>query len=142
MSNKWTIYILPEINPDGRKYGTTANGPGRTTLYSQAPNNKGIDMNRCWKYTGYSENTTDRNYIGTAPFQAYEAQYLKDFLQKHKSKNGQTVLVDLHGWYQQLVGDREVGMYYAVQFPENHGRSLDRYGDAYLIDWARARTCK
>ena len=142
LSNKWTIYILPEINPDGRKYGTTANGPGRTTLYSQAPNNKGIDMNRCWKYTGYSENTTDRNYIGTAPFQAYEAQYLKDFLQKHKSKNGQTVLVDLHGWYQQLVGDREVGMYYAVQFPENHGRSLDRYGDGYLIDWARARTCK
>ena len=142
LSNKWTIYILPEINPDGRKYGTTANGPGRTTLYSQAPNNKGIDMNRCWKYTGYSEKTTDRNYIGTAPFQAYEAQYLKDFLQKHKSKNGQTVLVDLHGWYQQLVGDREVGMYYAVQFPENHGRSLDRYGDGYLIDWARTRTCK
>ena len=28
-------------------------------------------------------------------------------------------------------------MYYAVQFPENHGRSLDRYGDGYIIDWAR-----
>ena len=43
-----------------------------------------------------------------------------------------------------------MGMYYAVQFTENHGNSLDRYGDGYLIDWARtalasngklARTC-
>ena len=28
-------------------------------------------------------------------------------------------------------------MYYAVQFPENNGYSLDRYGDGYLINWAR-----
>ena len=28
-------------------------------------------------------------------------------------------------------------MYYAVQFPENNGYALDRYGDGYLINWAR-----
>ena len=137
LADKWTIYILPEINPDGRKYGTTNNGPGRTTLYSQAPNNKGIDLNRCWKTSGFNANENSRNYAGTAPYQAYEAQALRDFLQSHKSQNGQTVLVDLHGWLQQLIGNREIGMYYAVQFPENHGRSLDKYGDGYIIDWAR-----
>ena len=137
LASKWTIYILPTVNPDGMNYGTTNNGPGRTTLYSLAPRNKGIDLNRCWKYSGFNANASSRNYAGTAPFQAYEAQYLRDFLQANKSVNGQTVLVDLHGWLQQLIGDREIGMYYAVQFPENNGYSLDRYGDGYLINWAR-----
>ena len=45
--------------------------------------------------------------------------------------------MDLHGWLQQLIGDRQIGMYYAVQFPENNGYSLDKYGDGYLINWAR-----
>ena len=137
LADKWTIYILPEINPDGRKLGTGSNGPGRTTLFSQAPNNKGIDLNRCWKNSGFRANENSRNYAGTAPYQAYEAQALRDFLITHKSQNGQTVLVDLHGWLEQLIGDREIGMYYAVQFPNAHGRSLDRYGDGYIINWAR-----
>ena len=137
LADKWTIYILPCVNPDGQNYGYTNNGPGRTTMYSTAPNNTGIDLNRCWKYSGFNANANSRNYAGTAPFQAYEAQYLRDFLQAHKSQNGQTILVDLHGWLQQLIGDRQVGMYYAVQFPENNGNALDRYGDGYLINWAR-----
>ena len=137
LADKWTIYILPEINPDGRRYGNDNNGAGRTTLYSQAPNNQGIDLNRCWKSTGFRANEKARNYAGTAPYQAYEAQALRDFLISHKSQNGQTILVDLHGWLEQLIGDRQVGMYYAVQFPNAHGRSLDRYGDGYIIDWAR-----
>ncbi len=136
-ANKWTIYILPTVNPDGQKYGYTNYGPGRTTMYSEAPGNKGIDLNRCWKYSGFNANANSRNYAGTEPFQAYEAQYLRDFLQNHKSQNGQTILVDLHGWLQQLIGDRQIGMYYAVQFPENNGYALDRYGDGYLINWAR-----
>ena len=137
LADTWTIYILPTVNPDGQTYGYTENGPGRTTMYSIAPNNKGIDLNRCWKYSGFNANASSRNYAGTAPFQSYEAQYLRDFLQSHKSINGQTILVDLHGWLQQLIGDREIGMYYAVQFQENNGYSLDKYGDGYLINWAR-----
>ena len=46
--NEWTIYILPVLNPDGQYNGWTNNGPGRTTLYSWAPGNQGIDMNRCF----------------------------------------------------------------------------------------------
>lgn len=138
LAEKWTIYIFPGVNLDGLKYGTTNNGPGRTTLYSVAPNHKGIDLNRCWQvgdtYTKYKDN---RNYNGTEGFQAYEARYLRDFLLKNKSKDGQTILVDLHGWTQQVIGDSEICSYYSKQFPKNDKSSVGRYGIGYLINWAR-----
>lgn len=139
LAEKWTIYIFPGINLDGAIYGNTNNGPGRTTLVSQAPNGKGIDLNRCWQVGSYYKKYTDnRNYNGTAGFQAYEAQYLRNFLLNNKSKNGQTVLVDLHGWTQQLIGNEQVCSFYANQFPENNKSSVGRYGDGYLINWARS----
>ena len=135
LANKWTIYIIPEVNPDGRRQGWTNNGPGRTTLFSQAPVNKGIDINRNWSTEFQTLTTSDRNYTGTAPFQAYESIYLRDFLLTHKSQNGQTVLVDLHGWTQQLIGDEGIRNYYRTQFPENIDTAT--YGRGYLINWAR-----
>lgn len=139
LAEKWTIYIFPSVNKDGLNFGTTNNGPGRTTLFSSAPGNKGIDLNRCWQigstYTRYTDN---RNYNGTAGFQAYEAQYLRDFLLSHKSVNGQTILVDLHGWTQQLIGDSGICSYYSKQFPENDRSAVGRYGTGYLINWARS----
>lgn len=138
LASKWTIYIFPGVNQDGLTDGTTNNGPGRTTLYSQAPGNRGIDLNRCWQ-TGenYVKYYTNRNYNGTTGFQAYEAQALRDFLIENKSKNGQTVLVDLHGWTQQLIGDPEICSIYEKQFPENDKSSVGRYGTQYMIAWAR-----
>ena len=139
IAEKWTIYIFPGVNQDGLNYGTTNNGPGRTTLYSQAPNNKGIDLNRCWQIgSGYTRYTDNRNYNGTTGFQAYEAQYLRDFLLANKSKNGQTILVDLHGWTQQVIGDSGICSYYSKQFPENDKSAVGRYGTGYLINWARS----
>ena len=138
LSDKWTIYIIPEVNPDGRKHGYTNNGPGRTTLYSWAPNSKGIDLNRSWQVgSSYKRYTDNRNYNGTEGFQAYEARFLRDFLVANKSQTGQTVLVDLHGWTQQLIGDPTVCSYYKAQFPENDGRTIGQYGEGYLINWAR-----
>ena len=138
LANKWTIYILPEINPDGRKYGWTQDGPGRTSLYSKAPGNKGVDINRCWQtgntYTRYTDN---RNYNGTAPYQAYEAEALKNFLLNKKSKNGQTVLVDLHGWYNQTIGDPQIGSYYRTQYGITSPQ-VTTYGTGYLVNWARS----
>ena len=88
IAEKWTIYIFPGINLDGITNGWTNNGPGRTTLYSKAPGNKGIDLNRCWQVgNSYIKYTDNRNYNGTAGFQAYEASKLRDFLLEHKSKN-------------------------------------------------------
>lgn len=134
LANKWTIYIFPEVNPDGRRLGWTNNGPGRTTLFSNAPQNKGIDLNRCWS-AGFRYQTSNRNYTGTQAFQAYEARYLRDFLLSHKSPNGQNILVDLHGWTQQLIGDSGISNYYKQQFPENSYTAS--YGSGYLINWAR-----
>ncbi len=134
LASKWTIYIFPEVNPDGRRAGWTNNGPGRTTLFSNAPGNKGIDLNRCWS-AGFKYQSNNRNYTGTQAFQAYEARYLRDFLLSHKSKNGQTLLVDLHGWTQQLIGDAGISNYYKQQFPQNAYTSS--YGSGYLINWAR-----
>lgn len=138
LAKKWTIYIFPGVNQDGLQEGSTNNGPGRTTLYSQAPQNKGIDLNRCWQIgSTYEKFTSDRNYNGDIGFQAYEAQALIDFMLKNKSKDGQTILVDLHGWTQQLIGDENICSYYEQQFPENNKRSVGRYGSGYMISWGR-----
>ena len=137
LGNKWTIYIFPGINLDGLSYGYTNNGPGRTTLYSAAPHHKGIDMNRCWS-VGFKAMRTNRNYTGNEPFYAYEARYLRDFLISHRATNGQTLLVDLHGWTQQLIGDPTMSAYYRNQFPENDTSAVGRYGPGYLVNWARS----
>ena len=139
LADKWTIYIFPGVNQDGLKTGWTNDGPGRTTIYSQAPGNQGIDMNRCWQIgSSYKRYTDSRNYNGTTGFQAYEAAYLRNFLINHKSKTGKTVLVDLHGWTQQLIGDSGICSYYRQQFPENDGSAIGRYGTGYLVNWARS----
>ncbi len=138
IASKWTIYLFQQVNPDGTNHGSTNNGPGRTTLYSWAPNNRGIDINRSWQVgSHYTRYTDSRNYNGTEGFQAYEIRFLRDFLLSHKSTSGQTVLVDLHGWLQQLIGDSTVCSYYKTQFPENSTRTVGQYGDGYLIKWAR-----
>ena len=131
--NEWTIYIFPNLNPDGQKYGTTNNGPGRTTLYSSAPKHKGIDMNRNWS-TGYTKYSDNRNYNGTAAFQAYEAKALRDFLLDHQGK--ENVLVDLHGWLNETIGDNEIGKYYRNQF--GMSKHISTYGRGYLVNWARS----
>lgn len=135
LTNKWTIYIFPEINPDGRNYGWTNNGPGRTTLYSAAPGNKGVDINRCWS-TSFVPMYTDRNYTGSTSFNSYEARYLRDFLLSKKSTTGQTVLVDLHGWTTQVIGDNGICSYYKQKFPST--QYTPSYGKGYLINWARS----
>ena len=135
LDKKWTIYIFPMVNPDGQKYGTTHNGPGRTTLYSAAPGHKGVDMNRCWS-SNFEEKTNNRNYTGPEPFLAYEARYLRDFLLKNKSKTGQTILVDLHGWYNQSIGDEAVGKYYREQLGITKPHK-STYGTGYLVGWAK-----
>lgn len=135
--NEWTIYIFPNLNPDGQKYGWTNNGPGRTTLYSAAPGNKGIDMNRNWSASGESYITykDNRNYNGTSGFQAYEARYLRDFLLKHQGNKN--ILIDTHGWLNETVGDYGLGAYYRKQFGISNNNHIYSYGRGYLNNWAR-----
>ena len=129
---EWTIYILPSINPDGEYNGWTNNGPGRTSVYSWAPGNQGIDMNRCFS-VGYQRMYSARNYNGTQPLQAYEAQSLRDFILNNTGS--QNIVIDVHGWLNETIGDNEIGSFYRSQFGiSNH---ISSYGAGYFINWAR-----
>lgn len=135
LADKWTIYIFPSVNPDGEYHGYTNNGPGRTTFHSEAPEGRGIDINRGWS-TGFTQYKTKRNYNGTEPFQSYEAQALRDFLLNKKANNGQTILVDLHGWLNETIGDNEIGSYYRSKYEIS--KHIPTYGQGYLVNWARS----
>ena len=131
--DQWTIYILPNSNPDGQHKGWTNNGPGRTTLYSWANGNKGIDMNRCFPVNYKSNTKSTRNYNGTQPLQAYEAGKLRNFvLWNTGSKN---IVIDVHGWLNETIGDNGIGWYYRNQF--GISKHIGTYGSGYFIQWAR-----
>ena len=135
IADKWTIYLFPEVNPDGKKLGYTNNGPGRLTLYSKV--GRGIDINRSWQTGSSFKRYTDaRNYNGTAGFQAYEAEALRNFMLSHKSTSGQTVVVDLHGWENQLIGNPQIAQYYKNYFPSCSTKNYNSYGTQYLVSWA------
>lgn len=140
IAKNWTIYIFPTVNPDGAYYGTTHNGPGRTTLYSRAPENKGIDINRNFQSEStYKIYTSNRNYNGTAAYQAYEAEALKNFILNHEG-NGKNLVIDLHGWENSLIGDTQILEYFAKNFSAT--KKYEKYGSQYLISWARVNGMK
>ena len=89
-------------------------------------------MNRNWS-VGYKRETSSRNYNGTAAFQAYEARDLRDFILNHQgSKN---IVLDIHGWLNETIGDEGLGAYYRNQFGlPNH---IYSYGSGYFVNWAR-----
>ena len=130
--SKWTVYILPLSNPDGQYSGWTNDGPGRTSVYSWAPGNQGIDMNRCFP-VGYTRLYSTRNYNGTQPLQAYEAQSLRDFILNNTGR--QNFIIDVHGWLNETIGDNELGSFYRKEF--GISRHIETYGNGYLIQWAR-----
>ena len=130
--NKWTVYIIPTSNPDGQHNGWTNNGPGRTTLYSWAPGNKGIDMNRCFP-VGYNQMSGDRNYNGTQPLQAFEAENLKNFVLSHTGTKN--IVIDIHGWLNETIGNNDIGRYYREQYGIT--KHINTYGNGYFIQWAR-----
>ena len=132
--NNWTIYIIPKLNYDGQSFGWSNNGPGRTTIRSDASGHKGIDLNRCWSVS-YKSYRDDRNYSGTAPFQACESRYLREFMLSYKSKNGKTIVVDLHGWLNETIGDNGLGWFYRDRYGIK--QHIGTYGGGYLVNWAR-----
>ena len=132
LAEKWTIFILPSLNPDGEYNGWTNNGPGRTTLYSWAANNKGIDMNRCFP-VGYKSSKNSRNYNGEQPLQAYEAEALRNCILYFKGN--ENIVIDVHGWLNETMGDNEIGKYYRNEF--NIQKHIGVYGNGYFINWAR-----
>ena len=132
--NEWTIYIIPVSNPDGQRDGWLHSGPGRTTVYSWAPGNQGIDMNRCFP-VGYKREYSQRNYNGTEPLQAYEAQSLRDLILNNTGS--QNIVIDVHGWLNETIGDYGIGEYYRGEFGIST-QHIGTYGAGYFIQWARS----
>ena len=66
---------------------------------------------------------------------AFSTGYLREFLLNNKSQNGQTILIDLHGWLSETMGDDGLGKYYRDEF--NLTKHISTYGRGYLINWAR-----
>ena len=141
-SGDWSVYVLPCLNPDGLYDGWTCNGPGRCTTYRLDANGNniygvGIALNRSFPYR-YQSRSDGRNYNGTAPLQAREAQALARFVQSVQG-SGSNVLIDTHGWYRQTIvsGGQSGAIYraFARYFPSNRYTSLSG-GSGYFASWA------
>ncbi len=120
----WTVYILPCMNPDGLQDGYTCDGPGRcTTTYINANGElvkgTGIDLNRAFPHN-WTQYTGTRNFNGSQPLAAREAQALAEFMQSVKG-NGVNLCIDTHGWYHQIITsngmDSKLYQIFAEQFP-------------------------
>lgn len=126
----WSIYMVPYANPDGITDGYTNGGPGRCAVTSK------VDMNRCWPANFVAITTSGRNYTGASPLQAQEALYLRNFLVSKESSSNLTVLLDVHGWYNETYGDADVATYFNQQFSNSH---YTTFGSGYLTTWAKSR---
>lgn len=122
----------------------SANGPGRCTTHILTEagevvygNGKGIDLNRSFPW-GFSTNSSNRNYTGSAPLSATEAVALANFLKDVVAPGEKNVLLDVHGWTQQLVAKNPKGrlvQHFQTYFPQNRPTPSGSHG--YLIEWAQ-----
>lgn len=125
IEGKWSVYILPDCNPDGthNKNAAYATGVGRRTDYRFTDSSRtavtnsfiggsisgGIDINRSFTYGGgfYPQTTTtgtnSQYYTGSFAFGAPESLALSGFAAAVKSTTGANVCVDMHGWFTQVL---------------------------------------
>ena len=140
-NEKWTVYILPCLNPDGLAEGTTCNGPGRCTIYSYnasgAKIRTGIDMNRSFPY-GFTRRTGSRNYNGPKALSCIEAQAIAKFVKDHLSATGKNVFVDSHGWDRDILSSNSrLVKIFQDQFHYNPNTDIRQLGaHGYLSEYA------
>jgi uncharacterized protein YgiM (DUF1202 family) len=126
----WTVYVIPYANPDGILDGWTNNGPGRTTVSA------GKDINRSFP-TNFHAYLQSRNYNGSTPLGSPEALDLSGILLQWKLGATTMVLLDVHGWLNESMGDSIVGQYYTNQFGFGH-TALGEGARGYLTRWGQA----
>lgn len=130
IKNKWTIYVFPGINLDGIVNGNNNNGFGRC-LYNK------IDPNRNWGGNFVPNNTNPRYKTDSSYFGATELINLRNCLVNNMTYTGKNVLIDVHGWYNQTVGNSNIGKYYWNSMGIPSSRHSYGYGQGYLIAWAK-----
>lgn len=128
----WTIFVFPCNNPDGIVNGNQNYGFGRC-LYN------GIDPNRSWP-TSFPSNTARdtaaqrRQYTSDTALNGSELQNLYNTLRENIG-SGKNVLIDIHGWLNETIGNDTIGTIYRNQF--GMSTHVPSYGSGYLINWAR-----
>ena len=75
----------------------------------------------------------NRNYNGTQPLQAFEAENLRNFILSNTG--AQNIVIDVHGWLNETIGDNGIGSYYRNNF--GISKHIGSYGSGYFIQWAR-----
>ncbi len=60
-----------------------------------------------------------------------------NFLPQFNRGSGKNVLVDIHGWFNQTVGNSNIGQYYWNSMGIPSSRHSYSYGQGYLIAWAK-----
>ena len=120
--SNWTIYVIPYLNRDGITSGSSENGPGRCNVKNE------IDINRNWPTEIYVQDLNKgRNYTGEDQLGTVEAQGLYTMIKKEDVKpiDGKTsILIDIHGWDCETIGDEGVGGYYYNQFKNDSETSF------------------
>ncbi|MFZ3129845.1 MAG: M14 family zinc carboxypeptidase [Desulfosporosinus sp.] len=147
-SHDWTVFVIPNANPDGLIEGYTMDGPGRCTKmrYPDGATQAlpliegGVDLNRSFS-VGFQVDTDPRYYTGPHANWAVESLALKNFIDTHKSTTGRNVFIDSHGWLQQVVAPEGSSDLLAILFGHyfslNSITDLDN-GHGYVAQYARS----
>ncbi len=141
--SNWSIYVFPGINLDGivEGVGVGYNKPnlGDNGGFGRCLANN-LDPNRNWA-CNFEVVTSTRNKTASIPFQAIELQNLRDCLRNNRSTT-KNVLLDIHGWFNQTVGNEALGSYFwnSSNMDLSKSNSNGKYGKGYLIGWAHNPT--
>ena len=94
-----------------------------------------IDINRNWPTEIYeSDLNKGRNYTGPTKLGTVEAQGLKTFLKKEDVKpvdGEKSILIDIHGWDCETIGDLNIGDYYYNQFKNDNETNFISHSGAH-----------
>ena len=151
--SNWSIYVFPGINLDGiaEGVGTGENKPelGDNGSFGRCFYD-GYDPNRNWAGKFVANVTSIRNKTGPKPFISKELVNLRDELRKLNENASKSVLLDIHGWLNQTVGDASVGKYFWDTYDDDYNIGNPRInedrsnggekGYGFLINWAKNST--
>ncbi|MBQ9679942.1 MAG: bacterial Ig-like domain-containing protein [Ruminococcus sp.] len=118
------LLIIPSANPDGLIDGYDNDAFGRC-------NANGIDLNRDFD-ANYISQSTPRYYTPSA-FSASESRALRDLVLEYSP----TVVLDIHGWLDETIGDYEIGQIFEEEMDLQHYVGFTNYNArGYFANWA------
>jgi carboxypeptidase T len=155
--NQRSVYILPEVNPDGSEYDIAGNGyrSWRKNRSSNKDGTSGVDLNRNydfkWGTAGISHNPSSDVFCGPAPFSEPETQAVKKFIDTFTNIN---IVLSLHTFsklilypwghtYDPISDDKALRVHstMAKKMSEWNGYTPQQASDLYLVsgdtgDWS------